>query len=785
MPELDDFFGENDNQGNMYWLNQFQMKYLSKVNAIRADNYILHDQKLLQQFDFVDPEKPIVVCPEPLTFINSLAKFESGEEKKSVFKDELIPTFKEVSFSGGNQFGNGAWFNKTTRGINLRPGSLEGAISDAELSPVTLGDDAVHALVAGVTGSGKSVLLDDMILNLLVEYPAWELDLYLLDFKKVEFTPFLSSEERVTPHVKAVGATEELRYIVSLLEHLKECMIARENLFKYVGVNAIDKFRDAYQIVLPRTLLIIDEFQQMFLDATPHQMDTIKSVLTALTKKGRATGIHLLFASQDLSGTLGSSVLSNFKARFALHLSSDLSSSMIGSNEASALEKGQVIVNLGDKQSNRLYRVPNVNTELDEVKAAMLDDRAKSNLNYILDEVVGYGKQTNFEKVNKFYQEEVTSPIELIRQLKQNLQVRSEVAAILSANPEYVDNFILGPAVRYAEERVDVENIFIESGVRKSIACISDTVGACAYLLNLFFDNFYYSGNTYEHKVLVKDNAVTSVFDVTKTFNARRESEGDPERLKAPLIMDEKIQAFLENFRNTKMLYDAIENYQNPAKFCLFYLEEKIVKILRTKKVNSGDPLIDFVKEEIEAIKQHFTAEMKRTQVISEESYKRLLAYPTEMTDNKMHVLKALAKMPDYLNMHKQHHLDNRHMSVYLPKQIWWIIGVENFQVKDTIWSEIAKEGPKYNILPIFFTRDDKELKKVYKDCCHYIFLDVRTQAIYDRYNVSYSKKGLESLTIDSHFTHLNDGKSFKRFATDLPDFAPKTINFDKLIIKT
>ena len=73
------------------------------------------------------------------------------------------------------------WYNTTIKGINLRPGRKDG---DNRLpDPIVMSGENTHGIIAGTTGSGKSVFLHNLILNLMVEYSPWELELYLADFK--------------------------------------------------------------------------------------------------------------------------------------------------------------------------------------------------------------------------------------------------------------------------------------------------------------------------------------------------------------------------------------------------------------------------------------------------------------------------------------------------------------------------------------------------------------------------------------------------------------------------
>ena len=93
------------------------------------------------------------------------------------------------------------------------------------------------------------------------------------------------------PHIRAVAATSEIRYVVSLLSYLTQTMKARQDFFALIGQQKLNEVREKYSIVLPRVLFLIDEFQQLFLEATLKEQVVIGELLTSITKLGRATGI--------------------------------------------------------------------------------------------------------------------------------------------------------------------------------------------------------------------------------------------------------------------------------------------------------------------------------------------------------------------------------------------------------------------------------------------------------------------------------------------------------------
>ncbi len=208
----------------------------------------------------------LIICPEPVLFLKDFN--ELGNDKgrcRALFEKKQLK-FDKLRLPARSGF----WWSTSRDQINLRLG-----IEESTTDPITmpLGNITVHGLIAGQTGSGKSVLLHNLIFNLMAEYPPWELDLYLADFKRVEFSKYMD-EKHLAPHVSACAATGEVRYVLSLIQHLVDCMNAREDFLKRMGFEKIAKFREAYpKVVLSRILLIVDEFQQLFLETSTKESD--------------------------------------------------------------------------------------------------------------------------------------------------------------------------------------------------------------------------------------------------------------------------------------------------------------------------------------------------------------------------------------------------------------------------------------------------------------------------------------------------------------------------------
>ena len=178
-----------------------------------------------------------------------------------------------------------------------------------------------HVLISGKTGSGKSTLLHAMITNLSLHYSPDQVEFYLVDFKKgVEFKAYAS---RQLPHARVIAIESEREFGLSVLEHLDAELKKRGDLFRNLGVQDLAAFRAAQpDVVLPRVLLIIDEFQELFVE-DDRIAQSASLLLDRLVRQGRAFGIHVLLGSQTLAGaySLARATIGQMAVRIALQCS--------------------------------------------------------------------------------------------------------------------------------------------------------------------------------------------------------------------------------------------------------------------------------------------------------------------------------------------------------------------------------------------------------------------------------------------------------------------------------
>jgi hypothetical protein len=175
-----------------------------------------------------------------------------------------------------------------------------------------------HALIAGKTGSGKSTLFHVIITNLALRCSPEEVEFYLVDFKKgVEFKCYGS---RRLPHARVVAIESDREFGLSVLQRVDDELRRRGDLFRKVGAQDLAGYkRNGGTEAMPRTLLLIDEFQEFFTEEDRISQGAAV-LMDRIVRQGRAFGIHVLLGSQTLGGayTLARATIGQMVIRIAL-----------------------------------------------------------------------------------------------------------------------------------------------------------------------------------------------------------------------------------------------------------------------------------------------------------------------------------------------------------------------------------------------------------------------------------------------------------------------------------
>ena len=149
--------------------------------------------------------------------------------------------------------------------------------------------DYTNLIIVGMTGTGKTTFLNDVILSILYKARPDEVRLAMIDTKGADL-PLLNG----IPHMKDMDVATTAEKGVKLLKWLQNEMTVRLSLLKQKNVKSIDKYNLYAQEKLPRYLLIIDEYAE-FKRGTDEDLD---QMLIEMAKFSKATGIHLIVATQ-------------------------------------------------------------------------------------------------------------------------------------------------------------------------------------------------------------------------------------------------------------------------------------------------------------------------------------------------------------------------------------------------------------------------------------------------------------------------------------------------------
>lgn len=184
-----------------------------------------------------------------------------------------------------------------------------------------------HLLIAGATGSGKSVCVNSIICSLLLRTKPDEVKMILIDPKKVEFTPYNDVPHLLAPVITDGDlANKGLKVVVEMMDH-------RYDLFGNLGVRNIQAYNeyvlnhpDEHLKPLPHLVVIIDELADLMLVAAKE----VEASIQRITQLARAAGIHLVVATQRPSVDVITGVIkANIPSRIAFAVSQAVDSRTI------------------------------------------------------------------------------------------------------------------------------------------------------------------------------------------------------------------------------------------------------------------------------------------------------------------------------------------------------------------------------------------------------------------------------------------------------------------------
>ena len=245
-----------------------------------------------------------------------------------------------------------------------------------------------HLLIAGTTGSGKSVCINTIILSLLYKHPPEKCKFILIDPKMLE----LSTYEGI-PHLLCPVITEAKK-AASVLGWVVKEMESRYRLMTRVGVRNIDGYNEKHKLSMPYIVVIVDEMSDLMLVAGKE----IENYIQKLSQMARAAGIHIIMATQRPSvDVITGTIKANFPTRISFQVSSKIDSrTILGEQGAEQLlGKGDMLFM---SSANRIMRIHGPYVSEKEIEKITSLLRAQGEPDYI--EEITFSNEASFDSLD-------------------------------------------------------------------------------------------------------------------------------------------------------------------------------------------------------------------------------------------------------------------------------------------------------------------------------------------------------------------------------------------------
>ena len=305
-----------DGQGNSKYRTEVTSRTRIRVNKITslANDIALALAAPSIRIEAPVPGKPVIGIELPNT-VTSLVTLRSAIES---------PSFRRTS-------------TRSQLALALGKGvSGESVAADLAKMP--------HLLIAGATGSGKSVAVNSIISCLLMQNTPEEVRMVLIDPKRVELTPFAD-----IPHLAFSHVVIDMDEVVGTLQAVIYEMESRYRKFTKVGVRNIEGYNKSPRTTtkMPYWVVVIDELADLMIVASYE----VERQICRLAQLARATGIHLIIATQRPSVDVVTGLIkANFPTRIAFAVSSQVDSRTIldGAGAEKLLGKGDMLFQATD-----------------------------------------------------------------------------------------------------------------------------------------------------------------------------------------------------------------------------------------------------------------------------------------------------------------------------------------------------------------------------------------------------------------------------------------------------
>ncbi len=247
-----------------------------------------------------------------------------------------------------------------------------------------------HLLIAGTTGSGKSVCINTIILSLIYKHTPEICKFILIDPKMLE----LSTYEGI-PHLLCPVITEAKK-AASVLGWVVKEMESRYRLMTKVGVRNIDGYNEKHKVKMPYIVVIVDEMSDLMLVAGKE----IENYIQKLSQMARAAGIHIIMATQRPSvDVITGTIKANFPTRISFQVTSKIDSrTILGEQGAEQLlGKGDMLYMSSANRITRIHAPYVSEVEIDKVNNFL---RNQAEPDYV-DEILNFADEKEINEKNK------------------------------------------------------------------------------------------------------------------------------------------------------------------------------------------------------------------------------------------------------------------------------------------------------------------------------------------------------------------------------------------------
>lgn len=251
-------------------------------------------------------------------------------------------------------------------------------VTDSQPAFFSLGElsNTYHALISGMINTGKSTLLNRLIIHACEAYPPEQLQLTLLDFKDgVSFWEYEGLAHIQQLYAPVEDNIEQALYCIAQFE---KTISQRNTLFRQQRVARLCDYNQKVSLPLPRHFLVIDELQSLFEGRNEQQQKAASQLLSNIAKKGASTGLHAILCTQSFQNVLlDEDIKEQFHLRIGFqHASAKGCQALMGSENLAMLDLSRFEVTYNNHQGDIKYNqrialdnMPNFLERLDALKA--------------------------------------------------------------------------------------------------------------------------------------------------------------------------------------------------------------------------------------------------------------------------------------------------------------------------------------------------------------------------------------------------------------------------------